>query len=156
MVSGRRTSVKIQRRFAAHPKRVFDAWVEPAIVRTWFAALHPGGQEVVRIDWRGRKGVPFKVVVGWDAGEVEHAGEYLEVVPARRLVFTWVVPAVSKETMLVSVDFAPATGAWGGTELTLKHERVVVADVENVETRWQAVLEAIGAIVDAHAGAGTR
>jgi uncharacterized protein YndB with AHSA1/START domain len=156
MVSGRRTSVQIQRRFAAHPKRVFDAWVEPAIVRKWFPAVHPGGQEVVRIDWRGRKGVAFNVVVRRGAGEVEHAGEFLEVVPARRLVFTWVVPAVSKETMLVSVDLAPAPGAWGGTDLTLKHERVVVADVESVETRWQAALDAIGEIVDTRAGAGRR
>jgi uncharacterized protein YndB with AHSA1/START domain len=142
-----RTSVQVERRFAAHPKRVFDAWLDLAAVRAWFPAL-AGGGEVVRLDWRARSGVPFEVVVRRGQDEVAHVGEYLDVVLARRLVFTWVVPVVSKETMLVTVDLAPAPGAWGGTDLALKHERVVVAQAQGTEARWQAALDAIGAIVD--------
>ena len=140
-----RATVLVRRRFDASPKRVFDAWVDPAKVQKWIGA-QALGDEAVRVDLRARVGQSFLLIVRRAGEEIAHSGEYIEVVPARRLVFTWVVPAVSKETTLVSIDLAPIPSVWGGTDLVLKHERVLPADAVQTEARWGGVLDAIAAI----------
>jgi uncharacterized protein YndB with AHSA1/START domain len=137
-----RAIVRLIRRFSASPSRVFQAWIDPAKAQRWMAA--PPGDEVVRADINPRVGRGFALVVRREGEEVSHSGEYLELVKPRRLVFTWVVPAVSKETTLVSIDLQPV---WSGTELTLKHERVLPADSSRTEARWSGVLDAIATML---------
>jgi uncharacterized protein YndB with AHSA1/START domain len=146
MTTEARATVHVQRRYDASPRSVFDAWVDPAKVRKWIAAPNVG-DEAVKIDLKAKVGHPFRLVVRRGSEEVSHTGEYLEVVPSRRLVFTWVVPVVSKETTLVSVDLSPSPGIRGGTHLALKHERVLPTDTSRTEARWCGILEAIAAIV---------
>jgi uncharacterized protein YndB with AHSA1/START domain len=146
MTSESRATVRVQRRFDASPRNVFDAWVDPSKVRRWLAAPNVG-DEAVRVDLKAKVGHAFHLVVRRGGEEVSHTGEYIEVVPARRLVFTWVIPAVSKETTLVSVDLTPSPGISGGTHLLLKHERVLPAESVGTEARWSGILEAIASIV---------
>ena len=138
-----RATVSLVRRFDASPSRLFQAWVDPRKARAWMPLLVPGA-EIVRTDINARAGRPFKIVVLQSGREVSHAGEYVEVARARRIVFTWVVPGVSKETTLVSIDFHPA---WNGTELTLKHERVLPSDAARAEETWGRILDAIAALL---------
>jgi hypothetical protein len=65
-------------------------------------------------------------------------------VKPRRLVFTWIVPAVSKETTLPSIELRPV---WSGTNLTVKHECVLPTDRGRTEARWSGILDAIGTML---------
>jgi uncharacterized protein YndB with AHSA1/START domain len=141
-----RATVQVRRRFDASPKRVFDAWVAPAEIQKWIEA-QTFGDEAVRVDVRARVGQPFRLIVRRGGEEISHSGEYVELRPSRRLVFTWVVPSVSKETTLVSIDLTPVPSVWGGTDLVLKHERVLPADTAQTEATWLRVLEAIAMII---------
>ena len=140
-----RSIVRVSRRFGAAPSRVFQAWTDPSKAQTWMAPP-ASGDEIVRVDIDPRVGRPFTLVVRRGGEEVRHSGEYLEVVKPRRLVFTWVVLAISKETTLVSIDLRPV---WSGTDLTLKHERVLPADRGCTEARWSGTLDAIATLLRA-------
>ena len=141
-----RATVNLTRSFGAPPDRVFQTWVDPKKAQRWIARPHLG-EEVVRADIKARVGRTFSLVVRRDGDEIRHSGEYIEVVRPRRLVFTWVVPNVSKETTLVSIDLSPA---WGGaTDLALKHERILPAERSRTEARWAGILDVIATMVAA-------
>jgi uncharacterized protein YndB with AHSA1/START domain len=130
-------TVRVTRRFNASPERVFDGWLHPDKVRRWMAE---GSDEVVRVDVDPRVGGVFAFVVRRQGEEIEHVGEYLEVARPRRLVFTWSAPRLSKETIIVSIDIAPAgTGA----ELTLTNERVPEGYETRAEAGWTKILAAL-------------
>jgi uncharacterized protein YndB with AHSA1/START domain len=69
-----------------------------------------------------RVGGRFRIVFGGTEGrEHECAGIYKEVVPNRRLQFTWCWPNSTPERVsLVTIEFKPAGG---GTDLVFRHEQ---------------------------------
>jgi uncharacterized protein YndB with AHSA1/START domain len=75
---------------------------------------------VVEVDVRA--GGRFRMVFGGTQGrDHECAGIYREVVPNRKLVFTWTWPNSTPERVsLVTVLFKPAGG---GTDLEFLHEQ---------------------------------
>ena len=91
------------RRFRASAEEVFDAWLDPALVREWFG---PGLGEMTRVDIDARVGGTFWLVQRRAAGDAVHTGEYLEIDPPRRLVFTWRTPPLT-DTSRVIVDIQP-------------------------------------------------
>lgn len=119
-------SLTVSRVIHAPRERVFDAWVKPELRRQWW--LNNRGEPLAecRIDARvgGRYhmeeycDVPDDATYGpnylW-----ELAGEFLEIDPPKRLVFTWNVnhkpPVVDQR---VTVEFREVDG---GTEVTITH-----------------------------------
>jgi uncharacterized protein YndB with AHSA1/START domain len=82
----------------------------------WFG---PNGADVLHAETDPRVGGRFHVAFTTPDGE-EHnvSGEYLEVVPDRKLVFTWEWRTMPERRSLVTVSVAP-DGA--GTMMTLNH-----------------------------------
>jgi uncharacterized protein YndB with AHSA1/START domain len=112
--------ILITREFAAPPPLVFRAWTTPDLVKRWWSGGH-GPVTVADIDLR--VGGTWRFVISGDGGsEVAFHGEYREIVPDERLVYTEVfegAPADAKalEPPLDIVTFAPSDA--GGTTLTL-------------------------------------
>jgi len=89
-------------------------------VKRWWG---PGGYDPVSIaELDVRVGGRFRIVFGGPKGdEHECAGVYQEVVPNRKLSFSWHWPRTTPERLsLVTITF---TAARGGTELAFRHER---------------------------------
>ncbi len=145
--------VRLERRIAAPPHKVYRAWLEPELLRRWLA---PGGLEVARLEMDERVGGRFRV---WHAEAGTNVGgfecELLELVPDRRIVFRWgfVGPERGngpKYDSLLTVTLREAPG--GGTDLTLVHERLEqlraamphVAD--QVMRGWEMVLDKLSAL----------
>ena len=94
---------------AASPETVFRFFVEPALMARWFGEQHtldPRPEGIFRVDV--------------SAGNVAH-GTYTEVIPPRRIAFTWgwegrtdLPPGRS----LVEIELVPKEG---GTLLRLRH-----------------------------------
>ena len=99
--------LRLEREFAAPPERVYAAWTDPRVMARW---LGPDGVPCAacEIDLRpgGRYRAGIRVASG---GEHWVGGEYREIVPNRRLVFTWVWEQVDSpgQEMLVTVEFRP-------------------------------------------------
>ncbi|MGE0715695.1 MAG: SRPBCC domain-containing protein [Alphaproteobacteria bacterium] len=114
-----RPSLTLERRFAAAPDAVFAAWTDPAKVSRWF-----GPERVVRVEPEMdlRPGGRWRFAL-WTSDGEQHAvgGVYREVVPGRRLVFTWAWQSTPERESLVTVEVKP-DGA--GTLLTLVHAQL--------------------------------
>lgn len=111
----------LTRRYPAAPEKVWRAWTDPDAVKRWWG---PGSGEPVSLaELDLRVGGRFRIVFGGpDGNEHECSGIYREVVPHRRLVFTWTWPRTTPEReSLVTVELR-ADG--GGTELVFRHEQL--------------------------------
>jgi uncharacterized protein YndB with AHSA1/START domain len=113
-------SLTLSRHYPVAPEKVWRAWTDPQAVKKWWG---PGGNEPVSLaELDLRVGGRFRIVFGGPDGKAhECAGIYREVVPRRRLVFTWTWPNSTPEReSLVTVTF---NAAGGGTELAFLHEQ---------------------------------
>lgn len=132
----RHTVVRVTYRFNASPKRVFDAWLDPKVAGEWLFATALRPMTPVAID--ARVGGSFHFVDGWDGEDVAYTGEYLEIVPHRRLAFTLsgenpLVPAARVIVRITRVGNRSC-------ELRLRHENVAPEDANYTETRWIGIL----------------
>jgi uncharacterized protein YndB with AHSA1/START domain len=77
--------------FKVPAERVFDAWLDPAKVRSWAARPVAGMRfiDVRRIEIDPRVGGKFTFSDMREEGEAVHWGHYLEIDRPRKLVFTW-------------------------------------------------------------------
>ncbi len=111
-------SLTLVRRLAASPAKVYAAWTQPAQITQW---MHPGQTVCVHAEADVRVGGRFRVIMREPDGE-EHdvSGEYREVVPDAKLVFTWHWRSTPERVSLVSVALAVEGSV---TLLTLTHEQ---------------------------------
>jgi uncharacterized protein YndB with AHSA1/START domain len=77
--------ILITREFGAPKELVYKAWTTPELVRRWWHA-NRGEMTVAEIDLR--VGGKWRFVMVGDGFEVGFHGEYLEIVPAERIVST--------------------------------------------------------------------
>jgi uncharacterized protein YndB with AHSA1/START domain len=107
-------SLTLSRRYPAAPEKVWRAWTDPQALKQWWAPV-----SAAELD--PRVGGRFRIVFGGADGKAnECAGEYREVVPNRRLAFTWHWPRTTPERIsLVTLTF---TQIGQETELVLRHE----------------------------------
>jgi len=134
MTSPPHLTLRVTRRIAAPPERVFDAWLDPAVAGRWLFATPTG--RMVRVEIDARVGGRF-VFTRRDGEDVEHVGEYLEIDRPRRLAFTFAVPRFSAEETRVFIDIVPVEG---GSELTLTQEGVLPEWGERTQEGWTKIL----------------
>ncbi len=140
--------VRVERVLDAPPARIFAAWTDPEVLRRWWAAEPDWTTPVAETDVRVGGGYRLAMQ---DSGGALHTmtGEYLEVDPPRRLVYTWrrqprADDAGGPDFSVVSVDFI-AEGA--ATRVVLEergfrdaderasHERGWAGCLDNLERR---------------------
>ena len=113
-------SLTLTRSYAVAPERVWRAWTDPKALKRWFG---PGAADPVSVaDLDVRKGGRFRIVFGGADGRAhEVQGVYREVVPPRKLVFTWTWPNSTPEReSVITIEFR---AAGGGTELVFRQEQ---------------------------------
>ena len=95
--------ILITREFDAPRHLVFRAWTEPDLIARWWAGDRG---TVTSIEADARTGGRWRYVMTADAGfEVAFHGEYREVVPDERLVYTEVYEAMPESTAVTTVTF---------------------------------------------------
>ena len=116
---GTDTILEVRRVIRAPRERVFQAWTTPADVKRWSA---PGPIEVVLSEIDLRVGGRYKLNMREPDGTPHDAyGEYREVNPPRRVVYTWNwVQEPDVRNTIVTVEFNDLGER--GTEVVLRHE----------------------------------
>jgi len=134
---------RIRRHFRLQAEDVFDAWIDPAKIRQWFA---PGMGEMRRVDIDARVGGSFCIVQRRGDADATHTGEYLELERARRLAFTWRTPPLPDRSR-VHIEIGAVAD---GCELTLTHEMEPrwAAHVDRIEHGWAAQMDAMAALLE--------
>lgn len=110
-------SLEVTKIIAAPQAVVFAAWIDPEIVRKWFA---PGNMVVADAKFDARQGGSYSITMKGAEQIVTAFGEFQEVTPVRRLVFTWGWQGDPAEPTLVTVNLTQVSK---GTEIHLRHER---------------------------------
>lgn len=139
-------SLALQRHYPVAPEKVYRAWTDPQAIRRWWG---PGGQDPVSTaELDVRVGGRFRIVFGGPEGrDHEVVGVYREVVPNRKLVFTWTWPRTTPEReSLVSIVFREVRTDEGvGTELDFRHEQLFDEAVRDGHRRgWTESLVKLG------------
>lgn len=128
--------VRLSRLLPALPEEVFAAWTDPESLRQWMC---PGTTTVAAVEVEVRVGGRFCIVMRDEKGDLTHAGEYREIRPPQRLVFTWRSNATRNEETLVTVELYPRGDE---TELVLTHERLPDEPAVVKHTQgWRGIME---------------
>lgn len=133
------TSLQLERSIPAPPEAVYAAWLEAETLKRWFAPSDDFETVIHRAD--GKVGGEFKLEMRKPDGSVHIAhGTYKELVPAKRIVFTWTWDNHPEDgNSLISVDLAPEGK---GTKLVFTHEQLPTAKSrDNHAKGWTGCLD---------------
>ena len=135
-------SVRVTRRYAASAERVFDAWLDPAMIGRWMFGPAIREEEVLHLQVDARVSGGFSFLVRRDGQEIDHVGTYREIDRPRRLVFSWGIEGESRDESRVAIEIAPLDS---GCELTLTHEMDPkwAEYAARTEAGWTKMLEAL-------------
>ncbi len=99
--------LRLERTFGAPREAVFEAWTSPEVMRRWWTPGEDWGTPRAEVDLR--PGGRILVTMAEPGGHPTHTftGEYLEVRPPERLVFTceWQQPDAEDMVSTVTVEF---------------------------------------------------
>jgi uncharacterized protein YndB with AHSA1/START domain len=110
-------SLTIKRRFAAPPEKLYRAWTNPEKMSHW---MGPAGTQRVEAENDLRIGGRYAIKMVTADAEHDVSGVYREIVPNKKLVFTWAWKTTPNRESLVTVTFKQDGD---GTLMTLLHEQ---------------------------------
>ena len=129
------------------PRQVYDAWLDPALLRQWMTRnleASPGASEVTDIEIDPHVGGRFRLGGRRDGEPSDSWGYYRELDPGRRLVFTWFVDADEEKEDNSTVTLALEPDG-SGTRATVSHDMDArwAEYVPQTARAWQSMLKAI-------------
>jgi len=131
--------LNLVRTYQVPPEKVWRAWTDAQAVKKWWGPTP--GDPVAVADLDVRAGGRFRIVFGGPKGtDHEVQGTYLEVIPNRKLVFTWSWPRTTPERESQVTIVFRAVG--GGTELDFLHEQFFDEKARDDHKRgWSGLLD---------------
>ncbi len=136
------TTLTMTRRFDVTAERVFDAWLNPVMMRRWLFTLERTNKVA--------KNEPF-VGGAWEISDERDGklytaiGRYLEIDRPRRLVFTFEMPQFGNTVDTVTVEIEPLEDGCEMTftqEITVPHEENwTAADLEQALGEYRSSTE---------------
>ncbi|HUO12934.1 MAG TPA: SRPBCC domain-containing protein [Caulobacteraceae bacterium] len=126
------------RYFDASPERVFQAWTDPELSARWLFTTPQSEAHSAELDVR--VGGRWTIVDRRGGVDYRALGEYLNVDPPRRLVFTFGMPQFSPGFTTVKVEIAAAEA---GSVMTLAQEDLPAASIPPLEEGWRAMFETL-------------
>ena len=144
-------ALRIERTFAAPREALFRAWTTPELLKRW---LHPGSDWTTPVaDVDLRVGGSYRWGIrGPDGGTFYEVGEFLEITPPERLVYTCrfedndVDFDMPKEETIVRVTFEVVSD---GTRMILIQEGYVnVTDRDGQQNGWPRFLDNLALLTE--------
>lgn len=125
------TTLTMKREFNVQPERVFDAWLNPLMMKKWFFTLE-GTNKVAQND--PSVGGTWEIVDHRGGKDYRAVGEYLEIDPPNKLVFTFKMPQFSELQDIITVELKETSAGCEMTFTQLIHveeeENWTAADLE--------------------------
>ena len=143
---GQEIALELEHRYAAPREQVFDAWINPAVLKRWWAAAPTWSTPLAEVD--AREGGAYRLSMRTDEGDVHTVqGEFTEVSPPERLAYTWSwdegpeAAMAGSERSLVVVEFLEDGE---GTLVKLRHSGFASDQIRELHMQgWQAVLASL-------------
>lgn len=138
-----RAAIRVAHRYAASPRRVFGAWLDPTVAGKWLFAT--ASQPIAHVEIDGRVGGAFRFVDRHAGRTTTYVGQYREIVADRRLAFTLLMEPHPVAITRVTIAIAPIAK---GCVLELTHDNVPGRHAGHVEDRWAGILYGLGQVLD--------
>lgn len=137
-------AVVVKKSLAAPRRRVYEAWCRPELLAQWF---FPAAGWRAEVDADVRAHGRWRVAMHDPGGGVHvQEGEYLELVPVSRLVFTWSCAELGVSASVVTLELDERGTS---TELTLTHELPDDAKIlREHEGGWIGCLGSLASFLD--------
>lgn len=119
MVNTSTTTLTIKRSFDVTADKVFDAWLNPEMMRKWFFTMEPTNKVAKNEPYVGGT---WEIVDHRDGKDYRAIGEYKEMNPPNKLVFTFKMPQFSDLADTITVEIQPMEK---GCEMTFTQVIVV-------------------------------
>jgi uncharacterized protein YndB with AHSA1/START domain/predicted transcriptional regulator YdeE len=138
-------SLILSRRIHAAPEKIYAAWTDPEKIARWWGPSNAA--ETLRAETDVRVGGRFRIAFRDTDGDTHDvSGIYQEVVPNRRLVFSWAWITTPDRESQVTLTFEPDGAA---TNFTLLHEHFYdVAARDAHQAGWGGALDKLKALFD--------
>ena len=127
----------VKHTYNASPEELFKAFTDPEILKEWYA---PEGLTIPEISADVFAGGKHRVVMSAPDGSKHIAkGVYKEIIPGKKLVFTWKWEGMEwGDQSVVTVEFFPKEGK---TEVVLTHEGLPNQQEVEMHTKgWSSCL----------------
>lgn len=127
--------VKVSQFIKGPRAKVYEAWVNPEIAVKWWSAT-----DLKPVDFRNTLEVGGKYYhkMSGIPGTFETGGKYLEIIPNKKIVFTWGSANGPEPTSVVTVIFEDHRD---GTMVTLTQERLPADLVPSHQTGWEGAIK---------------
>ena len=99
--------------------------------------MSPVGTVEAQVDLR--VGGALRIVMRGEGTVIEHFGEYIEIDPPRRLVFTWASPFTGAEPSLITLELEPERA--DATQVLLAHSRLPESVAKSHRDGWGTMLD---------------
>jgi len=140
--------VRLHKLVQASPQKVYETWLSAELYPKWFAPDPQAQCTLATID--ARVGGSFRIVISTPGGDHVGFGEFIELVPGKRISSTWSWEAegdFGKNTTL-TLDLYEVDNPHGegpATEIVLTHAGLKSAHERSDHTGgWWGCLKAIG------------
>jgi len=135
-----KTSLEIKRFINAPRDRVYRAWTDPAQLKEWWG---PEGVRTRKFEATARIGGKYRWdLLNQEGEEMTVFGEYRELVPGKKIVFTWQWDDDDAWKNISSVVTVELSDRDGGTELRLTHEQLPSEESRDRHNEgWSSVLD---------------
>jgi uncharacterized protein YndB with AHSA1/START domain len=92
MANVSKTTLNMTRRFRASAEKVFDAWLNPAMMRRWLFTKESTNNVALS---ESRVGGEWQITDHRDGTDYTAIGKYIEIDRPNRLVFTFQMPQIA-------------------------------------------------------------
>lgn len=141
-------TVKVDKTINAGIEKVFDAWLDPAMLSRFI--LPDPSMPPPEVENDPREGGRFSIVMQVGDDKLPHTGSYLTIDRPNRLVFSW-ESAYSPDDSQVSLNFTAVDDAT--TRVELEHVKFLHEEARaDHEGGWGNILDKLAAV--ARAGIG--
>src|SRR6266436_2149365 len=117
-----KVSLEIKRLIKAPRDRVYAAWTDPAQLKEWWG---PESVRTRKFEADARVGGKYRWdLLNQEGEEMSVFGEYRELIPGKKIVFTWKWDDDEnwkRQNSIVTVELSDREG---GTEVVLRHEKL--------------------------------
>jgi uncharacterized protein YndB with AHSA1/START domain len=139
MTTKEKTRLEISRVIEAPRDRVYAAWTDPEQLKQWFGPENVKTRELVA---DARMGGTFRWdIINSEGEEMTMRGEFRELQPDKKIVFTWQWEDEDWENH-ISIVTVELYDRDGGTELRLTHEQLPNEESRDGHTRgWESALD---------------
>lgn len=124
----------LRRTLPVPPEVVYRAWTAADRMAPWLAP----GEARASVEADARPGGRYEVVMEGveDGGTYTVRGEYLELVPHRRIVMTWEWEGGDAELTRLTIELSPVPS---GTEMVVTHDRFLTSESRDRHIQgWEA------------------